>query len=212
MAIVPYQTAWRERFAPLFAQDPPVALRLWAMLDGAIPGRLATDSIAAPSYALLQERADGTAYVGGDPAPAALRAALRELAAVQAPVICLRPGDPLLAALPGNPGYQGEAVDWTDRSPLIDLAPLAERPTGYELRRIDAELAPALAGFGYYAEMFGGLEAALAGTVGYCLLDGAAPVSEAVAGPFARGVAELGVGTDEGYRGRGLGLVVAAAA
>ena len=48
------------------------------------------------------------------------------------------------------------------------------------------------------------------GTVGYCVAHAGEIVAEAVAGPFARGIAEIGVGTKPQHRGRGLATAAAA--
>lgn len=48
------------RVSTLFTAAYPVPIRLWAMLDGIITTRLCTDSAKVPTWALLQELAEGT--------------------------------------------------------------------------------------------------------------------------------------------------------
>jgi RimJ/RimL family protein N-acetyltransferase len=80
------------------------------------------------------------------------------------------------------------------------------------LRRIDAAIVPALEGFDYYVAMFGDVERALQHTIGYCVMQDDKVVSEAVAGPLSRGIAELGVGTGEAHRRQGFATAASARA
>jgi GNAT superfamily N-acetyltransferase len=194
----------------LYAGDRPIPIRLWAILDGIIQGRILVDEPAKPTWALVQELAEGTTYIGGAATPQSLADACARLRQYQEIVICLWPGDPLGASLPVAPDYEGMAIDFTDRSPAVDLSQLVDLPPGYHLRKIDAEIVPALEGFGYYVAMFGSVERALQDTIGYCVMHGTAVVSEAVAGPLSRGVAELGVGTGAAYRRQGFATAAAA--
>ena len=196
----------RAQLAPLFRASSPVPVRLWAILDGVMPGRILVDDPQRPSFAMIQESAEGTAYLGGDADPSLLHAGVGLLRRDQDVVICLWPDDPRVAALPPAPDYMGEAIDFTDHRPADPVA----LPDGHTLCAIDADLVPRLHGFDYYVAMFGNVTQALAGTVGYCVLWEDAVVSEAVAGPFARGLAEIGVGTEAAHRGKGLATAVAA--
>ena len=198
------------RVRPLFTGTYPVPVRLWAMLDGVVSPRLVVDDAEAPTWALLQELAEGTVYIGGGPGPERLSSAIHALRQWQDVVICAWPaaGFPL-ASLPA-PDYRGMAVDFTCRSPTGDLAALTPLPPHYELRRLEPAMLPLLDGFDYYVAMFGSAEAALQGTVGYYVAHAGEIVAEAVAGPFARGIAEIGVGTKPQHRGRGLATAAAA--
>jgi RimJ/RimL family protein N-acetyltransferase len=206
MQIVTWSPDILPRIAPLFERDQPAPARLWAMLAGTCPGRLALDDPTAPRFALLQELAEGTAYVGGAPDPEAIAAGITLLRAHQDVVICRWPRDPLLDALPPDPDYRGAAIDFHDRDPQRGAA--LALPDGYQLRRIDADIAGRLEGFGYYDDMFGGRATALAQTVGFCALRGDEVAAESVAGPIAGGIAEIGVGTAEAHRRRGLAAAV----
>lgn len=48
-----------RQLAPLFSADRPIPIRLWAILDGTIQGRMVVDEPNAPSLALVQELAEG---------------------------------------------------------------------------------------------------------------------------------------------------------
>ena len=188
MQRVPWSADLRRRLMPLFDAPPPVPVRLWAIMDGAAPGRILVDNAQRPSCALIQELAEGTAYLGGRADSAWVHAGVDLLRREQDVVVCLWPDDPRASSLPPAPDYVGEAVDFTERGPADAVA----LPDGYTLRTIDADVVPRLRGFDYYVAMFGSVTQALAGMVGSCVLWQDAVVSEAVAGPFARGLAEIG--------------------
>ena len=210
MQLVPMTAELAPQLEALFAGDRPIPIRLWAILDGSIEGRILVDQPAAPTLALVQELAEGTTYIGGAATPQSRANAFDQLRLHQEVVVCLWPDDAVGAALPAAPDYEGMAIDFTDRSPAVELGQLAELPPGYQLRRIDAQIVPALEGFDYYVSMFGSVERALQQTVGYCIVYDEMVVSEAVAGPLARGVAEIGVGTSEAHRRQGFATAVSA--
>lgn len=210
MRLVPFPADEAPHLTSLFKSDRPIPIRLWAILDGTIGGRMLVDEPSAPTVALVQELAEGTTYVGGAGTPQILADAVAQLRAYQEVVICAWPDDRLNSMLPIAPDYAGMAIDFTDRSPTVDLSQLAAPPSGYHVRRIDKQIVPLLEGFNYYVSMFGGVEQALQNTIGYCLMQDAAVISEAVAGPLTRGIAEIGVGTGEIYRRKGFATLTAA--
>lgn len=210
MELITFSASLMPRLAGLFDVEPPVPIRLWAMLDGIIESRILVDDPRAPACCLIQELAEGTVYLGGAVSAPDLAAGINRLRGVQEVVICHWPGALLDGVLPPAPDYDGEAIDFTDRSPTVDLNAFADLPPGYELRPIDQAIVPLLAGFEYYASMFGSVERAIEQTIGYCIVHGREVVSEAVAGPLARGIAEIGVGTHAAHRRRGLATAAAA--
>jgi RimJ/RimL family protein N-acetyltransferase len=169
---------------------------------------------------LIQELAEGTTYIGGAVEPEALADAVAALRQFQDVVICSWPAAAQITSLLPKPDYEGTAVDFTDRSPAAYLERLAVPPAGYELHRIGQDFVPLLDGYDYYVAMFGSVERALQRTIGYCVVYEAEIVCEAVGGPFVRGpfvqgpfaggTVEIGVGTKEAHRGKGLATIAAA--
>jgi RimJ/RimL family protein N-acetyltransferase len=208
--LVSLTTELAPQLEALFVGDRPIPIRMWAILDGSIQGRILVDEPSKPTLALIQELAEGTTYIGGAATPQALADAYARLRRQQDVVVCIWPDDSLGVSLPPAPDYEGTAIDFSDRSPAVDLSRLADLPSGYQLRRIDAEIVPALEGFDYYVSMFGDVERALQQTIGYCIVHGETVVSEAVAGPLTRGIAEIGVGTGEAHRRQGFATATAA--
>jgi hypothetical protein len=210
MQIVPFSIEIASRLKNLFQDLPPIPIRLWAILDGAIQGCILVDDPSHPRFAILQDLAEGPAYLGGAVTAQDLLGAFRLLRSYQELVICLWSDSPLIALLPPGPTYEGIAIDFTDRSPAVDIDRLALIPPGYRIERIGPELAQKVEGFDYYVRMFGSLEQALQNMIGYCLVQGETVVSEAVAAPLTRGIAEMGVETVENYRKKGLATVISA--
>lgn len=210
MQLIPFSAERAPHLAALLSDDRPIPVRLWAMLDGSIQSRVLVDQPRAPTIALVQEPAEGTTYAGGALTSQALLDGITLLRQEQEVVICFWPDDPLGALLPAEPSYTGSAIDFTQRSAAVDLQPLAIVPSGYQLRQIDRDVWPLLDGFDYYVSMYGSAERALKHTLGYCLLHDGQVVCEAIAGPLARGIAEIGVGTRATHRGLGLATITAA--
>ena len=133
MEIVPYTAdivLWLEK---LFHENPPVPTRQWAILDGTIEGRILVDKPAQPTVGIIQDLCEGTAYLGGAITATVLSEAFEILRKYQELVICLWPDDPLISALPAGNHYTGVAIDFTDRSPDVDLDRLATIPAGYRM-------------------------------------------------------------------------------
>jgi len=210
MQIVPFTPEIALRLERLFPGNRPIPTRLWAILDGTIQGRILVDEPTHPTFALVQDLTEGPSYLGGVVTPLALRDAFAIVRPYQEIVVCLWPDDPLVSALPPGPSYEGVAIDFTDRSPIVDLNRLATLPSGYHLQRINKEIVQAIEGFDYYVTMFGSVERAIRNTIGYCLMRGETIVCEAVAGPLTRGVAELGVETGATHRQKALATVTSA--
>ena len=210
MRIVPFSIEIASHLKILFQDLPPIPTRLWAVLDGTIQGRILVDDPLHPQFAILQDLADGPAYLGGAVTAQDLLGAFRLLCPYQELVICLWSDSPLIALLPPAPTYEGIAIDFTDRSPAVNLDRLAVIPPGYRIERFDQWLAQQVEGFDYYVKMFGSLEQALQNMIGYCLMEEDKIVSEAIAAPLTRGVAEMGVETVENYRKKGFATVISA--
>jgi L-amino acid N-acyltransferase YncA len=210
MQIVPLMPELASRLERLFPGDLPVPTRLWAILDGVIQGRILVDEPSQPTYAFIVDVTEGHVYLGGALTPPVLQQAFTILRAYQGLVVCLWPDDPFISMLPVGHEYEGVAIDFSDRSPAIDIDQLAHIPPGYELRNIDAAYAHMAPGFDYYAKMFGSIPQATQNMVGCYLVQGETIACEAVAAPLTRGVAELGVNTTQTYRHKGLATALCA--
>ena len=79
MQLVPLTTEIAPQLETLFAGDRPIPIRLWAILDGIIQGRILVDEPARPTWALVQELAEGTTYIGGAVTPRSLADACARL-------------------------------------------------------------------------------------------------------------------------------------
>jgi GNAT superfamily N-acetyltransferase len=194
----------------LFTAEMPVGLRCLAILNGAAAGRILANDPIRPSYALVQELADGTVFLGGSFTPATLAQGIRLLRQERDVVIGLWPDDPRLPLLPPDPDYEGVAIDFTDRPLDDDLSRFRQVPAGCRLQPVDHALFRRLAGFAWYIAMFGSAEKALAKVLGYCLMQDGAILCEALAGPDASNPIEIGVHTDELHQGQGYATLTCA--
>lgn len=103
------------RVRPLFTGTYPVPVRLWAMLDGVVSPRLVVDDAEAPTWALLQELAEGTVYIGGGPGPERLSSAIHALRQWQDVVICAWP----TAGFPWRRCRHPTIGAWPSTSPAV---------------------------------------------------------------------------------------------
>jgi RimJ/RimL family protein N-acetyltransferase len=210
MQLIPRTAEIAPRLGRLFPQDLPVPIRLWAILEGVIQGRILVDHPAQPAAVAIVDGTEGHAYLGGALTPPLLQEVFQMFRAFQELVVCLWPGDPLLSMLPGGHTYEGKAIDFSERSPDVDLERMAVFPPGLSLRRIDAAYARAIPEFDYYVKMFGSSERAIQNMIGYYLVQGEQIACEVVAAPLCRGVVELGVETAPAFQQKGLATALCA--
>ncbi len=208
-----------EQVTPaLEALFPPtgyvVGHRCFGVLAGTRVGRIFTDDPAAPRWGAVQERPFDTLFLGGSLDAGRVAQICTTLRRDRDVVFGARPGVPFLDLMPlGHlPTHPDEHLDldFTNRSPEVDLERLAQAPDGLRLERIDRDLLARCAWGSLMIEMAGGPDQALRHGLGYCLMHGDTIVAEANAGPAARGVIELGTIAHPEHRGRGYATIVSA--
>lgn len=197
------------QLAALLPTSGHIFRRCQAVLAGVQSGYIFTDDPQQPTWAVVQERSDGTLYLGGTPSREIIATLVERLRPENDVVFGAPDGDPDFALFPA-PEFETNDIDFWDRDPAIDLEQQLQVPEGLRLVRIDAELLPRCEWAEYLIDMFGGIEQALTGGLGYCLLDGDTIASEAFAGPLIEGTLEMGTITHEDYRRRGLAAIVCA--
>jgi GNAT superfamily N-acetyltransferase len=191
-----------------------VGHRCFGVLTGTRVGRIFTDDPGAPRWGAVQEIPFDTLFLGGALDAGLVADICTTLRRDRDVVFGAQPGDPFLELMP--PGHLPTHVDthldldFTNRSPEIDMERLARTPDGLHLERIDRDLLARCAWGDLMIEMAGSPDQALKHGLGYCLLHNDTIVSEANAGPAARGVIELGTITHPAYRGRGYATIVSA--
>lgn len=208
--IVPQQStsALRALFGSF---DLPAGVRCRGVLEGYIPGIIYTDDAARPTWAVLSESIFGTLYPVGAVDKNILTALVEAGRYERDTLIGLWPGDPLRAALPDSPQYEGTVIDCTDRPVGQGLdAFLSAVPAGCEIRPMDAELHPQSPWYEDRMEAHGSIGTLLEKEIGFGLVRDGALLSESSAGPVAAGIMEMGTITLEPYRGRGYATIVCA--
>jgi RimJ/RimL family protein N-acetyltransferase len=187
----------------------PSGLRCFAMLNGDTAGRVLTDDLAHPMWAAVQELAyDRGLYLGGDLSMPVVRGVIERARQDGDVVFCFWPDDARFAGWLPPPDYDGEAIDFTDRTG--DLAPLMRAPEGCDVRRIDAALLRRKSDYEAIVTSYGSEMAALTKGIGYYLMQGDDILCEAFTGPPVDGMIEVGVETHEPYRRRGYATVTCA--
>lgn len=189
--------------------QPPSSLRVYAMLNGDTRCHVYVDDPAQPAWAAVQEVAYDrvVSFAGALRAPVVCDVVER-LRCDGDVVLCLWPEFAYLIDGLAPPDYDGEAVDFTERSG--SLGPLIAVPDGCALRRVDVDLLRRKSDYEAIVLAYGGEAAALQKGLGFCLVCGDEVVCETFTGPATDGMVELGVETREGQHRRGYATVTCA--
>ncbi len=194
----------------LFDVGQPLAIRCFAVLDGAIRGQIWTDDLAHPTWGAVQEAAFGTLFLGGRPSASLVHELVAELRQERDVALALWPDHPYNQLLPPTPDFDGWELEFTDRPLGEGLVPYLAVPDGCELRPIDAPWLARCRYRDYYTAYFGSAERTLAQGFGFCLVQEQELLSEAFATDAALGMIEIGTITGEAYRGRGYAALTCA--
>lgn len=194
-----------------------------AVIEGHTSGRVFVDDAAAPRAAFILTTC-GYSYLAGAADHAAFNTALGALLTETLLPAQARSADPSLVFYPLTPDWGGAIPALLPDLPLLPLyrriftfdavaftarrAALPPLPDGFTLRPIDADFLAQSP-----REMFPWTSNAafLAHGCGFCLLDGATPVSECFTVFVGAGVVEISVSTEDAYRRRGFAAHTAAA-
>jgi hypothetical protein len=195
----------------LFREDDPASLRCFAVLDGNADGLVWVDSLARPTWGIVQEAGFRSIYLGGLPDTQTLTRIIVELGQTGEVLIGLPNGDRRFEMLPPDCDYIGSTLEFTNR-PVgegLDVW-LRQLPEGCQLQRVDRELFGRCLERDLLVSIFGSTEKALANGFGLCLMRGDQILSEAHAGPAALGMIEIGTMTHERHRYRGYATLTCA--
>jgi len=204
----------RDSLAQLFASHPPCGLRglMLAVLEGHL-GEAFADDVEAPRIAELSFA--GVHFYGGDAAHPLARAIVARLPVDQVVAASTPPWRALLDTAYGPRLLALPATDYHAHSlARAHLERLAARlPAGYDLRRMDLELARRVEAelqTEDHVHFFGSPEYFIERGVGFCVLHTGRIVSAASSGAFHDAGIEVQINTLPEHRGRGLATVVAA--
>jgi GNAT superfamily N-acetyltransferase len=196
----------------LFDPSTPNAPMLFAVLEGALPGRAIADHPDAPTVAAVQT-SEWLAFVSRTDSQEAFDAALNGLRRDAMVGIAWAEGQEGGPITPEAPAKVLERLgfDAITGDPDGRLAAFrGELPTGITVRPIDAELLARCEWRELVESAHGSPEAFLEHAFGLCLMRGDEIVAEAYAPFIGNGVAEVGVVTAETHRGQGLGSIAVA--
>lgn len=194
----------------LFDQPMPAAMRCFTVLDGTVSGDILTDDAENPTWGVVRERAFGTTFFAGTLDVAQVHSLIIRLLKSGDVVIGLYADDPLITLLPTPFEYDGWAVDYTDRPLNEGLEYFLRAPIGCTIRRMDRALFKRSLDYTSNVAMFGSIKKALEHLIGFYLMRDDEILCEAVAGPAAIGMREMGVMTRDGHRQQGYGTVACA--
>ena len=201
-----------SKIRSLFRKDEPQAARCFNVLDGVIPaGKILTDNVDNPTWAVVQEPHDNSLYFGGHINADFVQTIVTMLRQAGDVLIGMWLDDPRLDLLPPGAYYDGRTLEFYDRPIGEGLAKyLNPLPDDCELLRLDKNL---------ILETEWGPEDVLAASgvdaweqthIGYGLMQAKTIVAEASAGPASERMFEPGVFTQQIHRKKGYGTIVSA--
>lgn len=192
----------------LFDPSGPTALRCLAVLAGGNAGRILTDDASHPAWGVVWEADDGTMYLGGSPSSQVVRRAVAVFRREGNVLFGFRERNAQMDLFPPVPDAAAMCLEF-DRS--LDTAALAgyldRLPEGFTVHRMDRTRLESSPHCAASVIRYGSLENFLDKGLGMCVLHGQIIVSESYADMSVGGVREIGVTTQEAYRGQGLATI-----
>ena len=200
------------QLASLFDPHAPASLRCFSVLTGFDTGKILTDDPDSASWGAVWEPGDGGLYLAGALDAATIVHIVATLRYDGDVVIQFWDDDPIVNLLPPEPEYVGSALEFLDRpTSTADLEAIVHQlPASYTLHRMNRELLQRSLWYEDTIRRHVSAEAFLARSLAVCLMHGNTMLCEASTGVSINGVRELGVITQEQYRGRGLATITCA--
>jgi RimJ/RimL family protein N-acetyltransferase len=189
----------------------PTAIRCFAVLDGGNSGKILTDDLDRPRCGYVWETDDGVLYRGGAQDASVLYQVVTILTGEGNVALGFRDGDPSVDLFPPNPDAGAACLEFDRPIRSSDLSPYLDRlPVGYEIHRMDRTLLERCPGHDENIIRYGSIDNFLNKGLAICITRGDEIVCEAYADMDVMGVRELGVDTQETYRGQGLATIACA--
>lgn len=194
----------------LFDPTGPASIRCFSVLAGANAGKIMADDLRHPTWGIVWEADDGTMYLGGAPDSQVVSRAITVLREEGNVLFGFWDGDPLESTVP-NPDAAARVLEFDRPLDIGDLEGLLDRlPAGQEMHRMDRALLEASPHYEATVRRYGSVERFLEVGVAVSLMRGHETLCEAYADASVNGVREIGVTTQERYRGQGLATITCA--
>ena len=197
-------------FISLFDHSTPTAGRCFAVLGGGNVGRIFTDELEHPRLGYVWERDDGVLYQGGVRDWQVVRQMVEQLRQDGTVALGFRDGDPWVDLFPPNPEAGAECVELDRSVGGSDLAPHLNLPEGYAVYRMGRDLIEKSPQLEATLSRYGTIDAFLETGLGVCILHGDEFICRAEADMDVGGVREIGIFTEPGHWGKGLGTIAVA--
>ena len=193
--------------------DPriPTAIRCFSVLAGGNAGKILTDNQDHPRWCFVWERDDGTLYRGGTYDKQVLNRIVELLRQDGDVALGYRDGDPATNLFPTYPHASAACLEFDRPIGSRDLSPyLGQLPVGYEIHLMERKLLEQSPHYEATLRRYDSIENFLDKGLIVCLMHGETTVCEAYADMDVMGVRELGVTTQEIYRGQGFATITCA--
>lgn len=195
----------------LFATDDPAKLRCLAVLEGILPGDILVDDLTNPTWGAVREAGGGTTFLSQNIASDISREVISTLRQTGNVVIGMWENDSRWVQLQFDSAQDGVNIEFFDRAIEQNLDPYLQQklPDGY-IQPIDSIVFPHCAWYSVICRAYGTAEKFLQEGLGFCLVGTDKILAEVYLTPAVHGIRELGIRTQETYRGQGYGTLMSA--
>lgn len=195
----------------LFGADDPAKLRCLAVLEGIVPGDILVDNLRNPAWGLVRGVGGGTTFLSQDISSDLSHQMISMLRQTGNVVIGMWENDSRWARLPSDAAQDGVNIEFIDRDIEQELDTfLQAKSPDWRIQSIDAVVFPRCAWYAVICREYGTAEQFFQKGLGYCLVRADEILAEVYLTPAVQGVREIGVRTQEAYRGQGYGIVLSA--
>ena len=194
----------------LFDRNAPTSARCHAVLGGGNVGRIFVDNLDLPRMGVVWEQDDGCLYLGGVRDWQVVQQMVEMLRQQGTVALGFRDGDPSVDFFPPNPEAGAACVELDRPAFATDLSPYLCLPAGYEVGRMSRDLIEKSPHLDAVLFRYGSIDTFLETGLAICILHGDEYVCHAEADMDVEGVREIGIFTEPGYWGQGIGTIAVA--
>ncbi len=195
----------------LFAANDPANLRCLAVLESTLPGDVLVDDLTYPTWGVVREAGGGTTFLSRNFPFGVSRQVISTLRLTGPVVIGMWKNDSRWVQLQSASAQEGVNIEFLDRAIEQNLDRFLQmKSSGQNSQSIDSTVFPHCAWYSVVCREYGAAEQFLQKGLGFCLVGEGEILAEVYLTPAVHGIREIGVRTQEIYRGQGYGTLLSA--
>jgi len=195
----------------LFTTDDPANVRCLAVLEGILPGDILVDDLTNPIWGVVRGVGDGTTFLSRTITSEISHQVISSLRQTGNVVIGMWENDSRWAQLPSDSAQDGVNIEFLDRARKHNLETyLQAKSPNWHIQQIDPFIFPRCAWYSVICREYGRAEHFFQKGLGFCVIGVNDILAEVYLTPAVHGIREIGVRTQEAYRGQGYGTLLSA--